>query len=484
MTVGKGIPDNREASEEAHSHDRPLEPPDAPGYIEQLVLTNPNMSIFSPTPASVLSIQDGYWLAAGNDLYKLSPHGDILAHKVYPYHWYSSLLFISALTLRSDGFAYALVSNINATYLPSALVRIGNMGETEKQWNFNDILGSNAVIEANDALVAILDFIPAQSLVLIDTASLYSRRIEGFNDEQQHINLYSMAVDKEGHLWVGVDGGGRDSIESQILRLNADETFWEGTVFRALVEEERPEHHGGIQGMVSLPGGGWVVSGLMGYFQENNPCDSSWKYYSFLAEIAADGSVVWAQLFEDLDLVGLKRDPSGGLWGFGYAWINGNVAEAQLIARFTSTGEPQWAVERREKTYYYDDIRSGQVALTPDGGLALGWTTQNFHELWFGVLDPSRPLEGCDTFRFFDLSSRWRGPVTIETRPADVQAVESDPVAIWEEPVEMWDGEGEVTGWCGLHYAPYRGGGNKPRFNRDLDIPDGHLPSREKEAER
>ncbi len=69
--------------------------------------------------------------------------------------------------------------------------------------------------------------------------------------------------------------------------------------------------------MVSLPGGGWVVSGLMGYFQENNPCDSSWKYYSFLAEIAADGSVVWAQLFEDLDLVGLKRDPSGGLWGFG-----------------------------------------------------------------------------------------------------------------------------------------------------------------------
>ena len=438
-----------EPADAGRGHDRPLEPPEAPGFIERLPLTNPNISTMSPTPASALSIRDGYWLASGNDMYKLSPQGNVLAHKVYPYHYYSSLLFISAMAQWNEVSIYALVSNTNATFLPSAMVRMNGAGEVEGHWNLDAFMASNSTILANDNYIAFLDSVPAYYLILIDTDFQNARKIA-------HTKALTLAMDDDEKIWVGTTGQDRYSIESQILRLDTDKLSWEGIVFRPLVEEDRPEHHGYIQEVVPLPGGGWVVAGLMGYFKESNPWDLRWKYYSYLAEIGADGTVVWAQLFEDLNLVGLKRDAAGGLWGFGNALINGNGIEAQLVIRFTTTGEPLWAVERRE-TYYFDDIRSGETAVTPEGGLALAWTTQFYKELWFGVLDPSRPLEGCDTFRSFDLTGRWLGPVTIETRPAEVQAVELDPVAIWEEPIELWEGEGEIIEWCPLRPLTRRG---------------------------
>jgi hypothetical protein len=88
--------------------------------LERLPLTNPDLGTVKPTPARLIPGRDGYWLAAGSDLYKLSIAGRIQEHIVYPYSYTIpiSLMFWDAMAPFTGGRFYALGTNIAHHYCP------------------------------------------------------------------------------------------------------------------------------------------------------------------------------------------------------------------------------------------------------------------------------------------------------------------------------------------------------------------------------
>jgi hypothetical protein len=435
----------------ASRHVPPLESPKAKGFVEQLPLTNLILGELVPTPARLMAAEDGYWLVAGSDLYKLSATGAILKHVVFPYSYASpiSLMFWDALAPFSDGRFYALATNVQSYWLPASLFRMDSDGGIKRQWKLDRRLSFSKMLATNDA-VFILDYL----LLILDHEGHFMHHLD-FVEGQNHVGASVLGKDSTERLWVGAIGG-KDNIEARLFQINAEGQVGQAYTLRPLITYEMPEHHGTLQAMVPLSDGGWVIAALMAYFKPDNPWEQRWKYLSYLAELGPDRTIRWAQLYQDLSLEGLKRDASGKLWAEGYSLQDGNVIEHVLLMRFSSQGEIEWALERTE-TAYYDQMLGDQIAVAPDGRLSMGWTREFYQELWFGILSPSGLLQGCATIQPGSLGDRWLGPVEIDVRPVTIEPVELAPIEIWEEPIDLWEGEGEVIDWCPLTVVPPRG---------------------------
>jgi hypothetical protein len=340
-----------------------------------------------------------------------------------------------------------LATNTFSFNRPASLLLLDETGQVLRRRQIDARIGYAQMVATYDAL-----FILGSWLFVFNHDGLLTHSLD-FMEGQYYVNPSALGKDSTDQLWIGVVGG-RDSIESRIFRISAEGEIGAAYVLRPRFTYGMPEHGGWIQDMAALPDGGWVIAVHIAYFDPDNPWEQRWKYLAYLAEMGADGTVRWAQLYRDMQIIGIERDGGGCIWAYGYLERTSNILEKAVVIRFSSQGEPEWALERMEGIY--DWVLPDTLAVTPGGGLAMGWTEAGHQELWFGVVAPSRYQAGCDKFTAAEIADRWMGPVEIEVRPAAIEAVEQAPVEVWEEPIELWEGTGDVTNYCPLGVEPLK----------------------------
>ena len=425
-----------QSSDSGAKHSRPVESPAARGFLEQLPLSDPGLGEVIDTIPRLLPVQDGYWLCGGNDLYKLSLKGEILNHIVYPFS-NTSPTFWGALATTSGSRFYALDCNTNAEWLPATLSLFDDNGNVLRQWMINDRIHYGIIHAAVDGLYLISD--PVSNSIYIFN---FDGQLLHYMDFPNNL-LSALSEDTGGSLWAGTYVNGTTV---NVFQLNANGQAGRAYSLQTNMDYPAPMSFRYVQDLIPLPDGGLVINVQM--------VSQDGHVFTFLGKIGPDGSMSWGQLYQDLNLVGLKRDMKGNLWGNAQLLDENYAIEKATLIRFSPQGEFQWALERQETTCY-NLMLSDQIAVTADGSLAMAWMRQcHDTEFWFGILDPMMLLHGCDTIQPGDLGDRWMGPVETDIQPITIQPVEEPLLNIWEEPTALWPGTGDVINYCPLGVYP------------------------------
>lgn len=199
-------------------HSRPVGNPSAKGFLEQLPLTNPDLGYRIPTPPRLLPAEDGYWLAAGDDLYKLSPEGNILNHIVYPYSYSPSLSlpFWDAMAPYTGGEFFVLDNNDSSLQLPATLFLMDNDGQILRQWKMDLRMAFNQMISTESAII----IRRATDLLILSHEGQFMHYLS-YNVSSSD----ALGEDALGRTWVGASGATDNFIEAKMFIVDANPTF-------------------------------------------------------------------------------------------------------------------------------------------------------------------------------------------------------------------------------------------------------------------